>query len=148
MKSTIQLYALIGSLILAIILWLYFTSQTVKNDPIFAATVNQDCAPWDGMAYTITIPDEAGSVVRVSIWQPADFQLPVMYSFPDSSGKVGAADYQSASESVQQVSGKITLQPFAAKAPIEGMFDFTLENGRKIKGIFKAKWGDQIALCG
>lgn len=139
---------LIGSLIIAIILWIYFTTQAAGDATVFEATVNHDCAPWDGMAYTITIPYRAGSMIDVSIWKSPDFQFPVTYSFPDSSGGVGTAIHQSAFGSFQQLSGKITLQPFDVGSPIVGSFNFTSESGEQFKGNFKAEWGNQSAICG
>ena len=148
MKYRTLFYTLIGSLVVAIILWIYFTTQAGGDSTIFEASVNQDCAPWDGMAYTITIPFHAGSMIDVSIWQSPDFQFPVTYSFPDSSSRVGTAGYKSASGSVQQVSGKIILQPFEVGSPINGMFNFTSEDGEQFKGNFKAEWGNQDTACG
>jgi hypothetical protein len=148
MKSKTLLYTLIGTLALAIILWIYFATQTVVNDTVFKASVNRDCAPWDGMAYTITIPYRASSVINVSIWQAPDFHFPATYSFPDSSSRVGTAIYLSRSDSAQSLNGKITLQPFEVGSPIHGRFNFTSEDGEQFKGSFKAEWGNQIALCG
>lgn len=148
MKPRTLLYTLIGSLALVIIFWIYSTTQTVQTDVVFEATVNRDCAPWDGMAYTITIPDQTVSGIVVSIWKSPDFHFPVTYSFPDSSGRVGTAIHRSAYGSSQQVNGKITLQPFEAGSPIEGRFNFTSEDGKQFNGNFKAEWGNQIALCG
>jgi len=148
MKRKSLLYILIGSLAFVFILWKYSTIQTQHTDVVYDAIVNRDCAPWDGMAYTITIPDQTGSTIVVSIWKSPGFPFPISYSFPDSSGRVGAAIHQSAFGSYQPLSGKITLQPFEAGSPIEGRFNFTSENGEQMKGNFKAEWGNQIALCG
>jgi len=148
MKPRTLLYILIGLSALVIILWIYFTTQTAGTDVVYEAAVNRDCAPWDGMAYTITIPDQAGSVIVVFIWKSPDFHFPVTYSFPDSSGRVGTAVYQSTLDSFQPLNGKIILQPFEVGSPIDGRFNFTLEDGEQFVGSFKAIWGNQIALCG
>lgn len=148
MKIRTLLYTLIGSLTLAVILWVYFTTRTVGSDVVLVATVNRDCAPWDGLAYTIAIPDQAGSVIVVSIWKSPDFPFPVTYSFPDSSGRIGTAILQSTYGSYQQLNGKIILQPFETGSPVEGRFNFTSEDGKQFKGNFNAEWGNQIALCG
>jgi hypothetical protein len=148
MKLRTLSYALIGSLILAVILWVYFTIQTVQTDVVFEAIVNRDCAPWDGMAYTIIIPDRAGSKIVVSIWKSPDFHFPGTYSFLDSSGRVGTAVLQSPVDSFQPLNGKITMHPFKAGNPIEGWFNFTTEDGGVFIGNFKAEWGNQTAFCG
>ena len=148
MKPRTLLYILIGSLVVFIIIWIYSTTLTVQTDVVFEATVNHDCAPWDGTAYTITIPYQAGPVIVVSIWKSPDFPFPVTYSFPDASGGVGTAILQSPLDSFQQLNGKITLQPFETGSPMEGRFNFTSEDGGQFIGNFKAEWGNQIALCG
>jgi hypothetical protein len=148
MKPKILLPAVLGSLTMMIILWIYFATQPLRTEAVFEATVNSDCAPWDGMAYTITIPQPAGTGIIVSIWQSPDFQFPVTYSFPDSGGRVGTAVSQPTSGIVQQLNGTITLQPFSLGKPIEGRINFTSNAGRQYIGNFTAQWGTQRALCG
>ncbi|HET7142784.1 MAG TPA: hypothetical protein VFI68_02085 [Anaerolineales bacterium] len=148
MKFRIPVYTLTGALVLAIILWIYFRLPTAENDTVFEASVNRDCAPWDGTAYTISIPDQAGSVIVLSIWKSPGVRFPVTYSFPDSSGRVGTAVHQFALGSFQQLSGKITLQPFEIGSPVLGGFNFTSEDGKQFTGVFKAEWGNQSAFCG
>lgn len=139
MKSQIPVYALACTLVLAVILWIFFRTPTAENDTVFEASVNRDCAPWDGMAYTINIPDQAGSMIEVFIWQPPDFQFPVTYSFPDSSGRVGVVIHQSTLGSVQQLSGTITLQPFNIGSPLLGRFNFKSSDRKQFTGNFKAE---------
>lgn len=148
MKPGILLYTLIGSLAVALIVWIYSATQTSRTDTVFVAVVNRDCAPWDGTAYTITIPSQAGSVIVVSIWKSPNLPFPVTYSFPDSSGRVGTAVLQSALDPFQQLNGKLTLQPFEAGSPVRGRFNLFSENGEQFTGNFKAEWGNQTALCG
>ena len=148
MKSKTLLYILIVSLALVLILWKTSTVQNLQTDLVYDATINRDCAPWDGAAYTITIPNQVGSAIIVSIWKSPTLLSPITYSFPDSSGRVGTAIHQSALGSSQPLSGKITLQPFEAEGSVVGGFNFTSENGEQFNGNFKAKWGNEIALCG
>ena len=148
MKCRIPVYALAGMLVLAIILWIYFRTSTAENDAVFEASINRDCAPWDGMAYRISIPDQAGAMIEVSIWQPPDFQFPVTYLFPDSSGRVGNVIHRSTPGSVQQLNEKINLQPFEIGSPVLGRFNFRSSDGIQFTGNFKAEWGNQSAYCG
>ena len=91
-KSRTLFCVTIGLLILGIAL---FTFSTRNQEPvqIFPATINRDCAPWDGSAFTVSIPYDSGSVIYISIWQLPDIKLPAKFSFPDESIRIGNATY-------------------------------------------------------
>jgi len=148
MKSRILSYALIGSLVVAATLWFYFTASTPRDSALLRASVRPDCAPWDGTAYTIDIPYPAGSAIEISIWKSPDSALPLTYSFPDASGRVGTAVYRSAFGSDQPLYGEITLRPFKLGDALEGRFRFKLESGNQFAGEFSADWLDQPVACG
>lgn len=149
MKTRTLFYVLISAVIFAaIILWAISRTQVSGSDKLFDATVNSDCAPWDGMAFVISIPYEAASVIEISIWQSPGLETVTSFSFPDRTGSVGNATYRSYSGDAQELSGKVSLQPFEAEMPVEGAFNFTSDRGGHLSGRFMASWGHQQALCG
>jgi hypothetical protein len=149
MKFRTQLYALLGLLVVVLgFLWFYFTAQEWESIKVFDATINRDCAPWDGAAFTLSIPDGSGAFIDVSIWQSPDFIFPVTFSFPDQTGRVGNAVYRSADGSFEALSGKVFFWRVEQGIPVEGEFNLVTGAGQQFKGKFKANWGDFLALCG
>ncbi len=147
MKFRTLLYILAG--LLAIItgfLSLYFTGKS-EDLKVFPATVNRDCAPWDGAAFTISIQYDMASI-QISIWKSPDMKLPVVFSFPDPSSRLGNATYQPLFGPYRQLNGKVIFWRVDSENPIEGEFNFMLETGKSFKGKFKAEWENQVVMCG
>ena len=147
MKSRTLFFIAIGLLILGVALFTFAarSQELVQATP---ATVTRDCAPWDGSAFTVSIPMEAGDSINVSIWQAPDIKLPVTFSFPDNTGQVGNASYQLTSGEYEQLSGTVFFQRVAEGSPLEGKFELVTETGQRFEGQFKAEWKDQFVMCG
>ena len=149
MKSRTRFFIAIGLLLLILgITWISFSTKNQAAIQVFNATINRDCAPWDGAAFTVSIPYDSGSVINISIWQSPDIKLPVSFSFPDETGQVGNAVYLLASGEYKQLSGEVSFSRVVEGSPVEGEFNFTSEKGEQFKGKFKANWGDEIVMCG
>ena len=149
MKPRNAFYVMAGLLIVfAALIWIYSRTKDNGDIPAYNATVNMECAPWDGAAFRISIPYKMGSVIGISIWQTPDIKAPVDFSFPDQTGHVGDAVYQPQFVDAEQLSGTVTLQTVGREIPVEGRFNFTLAGGESFNGKFKAQWGNQIMLCG
>ncbi len=112
--------------------------------PIFQATVNHDCAPWDGGAFTILIPYDSASTLQVSIWEPVELDRLVTFSFPDESGRVGYAVLNTG----EPLNGKVSLRNLREGTQMEGEFDLSTDSGTRFNGKFIATWGDFVPLCG
>jgi hypothetical protein len=147
MKSRTLFFIAVGLIILGFAL---FTFSTRNQEPvqIFPATVNRDCAPWDGSAFRVTIPLEDGAVIDIGIWQAADIKFPKTFSFPDDTGQVGNASLRLTSAEYQQLRGTVFFQRVNGESPVAGRFELVTEAGQRFEGEFKAEWGDQMALCG
>jgi hypothetical protein len=147
MKSRTLFYIATGLLIFGIAIFIFFT-RTQKSAQIFPATVNRDCAPWDGSAFRVSIPLEDGTVIDIAIWQAPDIRFSKTFSFPDDAGQVGNASLRSASDEYQQLSGTVFFQRVNEGSPVDGRFELTTEAGQRFEGQFKAEWENTIALCG
>ena len=147
MKSRTLFFIAIGLLILGIAI---FTFSTRNQEPtqMFTATVNRDCAPWDGSAFRVTIPTEDGTSVDISIWKSPDIKVPVAFSFHDDTGQVGNVIYRSATDEYKQLSGMVFFWNVEEGSPVKGKFELTAEDGQRFEGQFEAEWNNQIALCG
>jgi len=149
MKSQTQFFTVIGLLILILgITWYTFSTRNQELAQVFPATVNRDCAPWDGAAFTVSVSTNDETIINISIWQSPDITLPVKFSFPDETGQVGNAAYLSPSGEYEQLSGKVSFIRVAEGSPVEGEFSFTSERGERFNGKFEAQWEHEIVYCG
>ena len=147
MKSRILLYLATGFLIFGNALFIY-ASRNQEPVPIFPATINRDCAPWDGAAFTLLIPYDSITTISISIWQSPNIKLPVTFSFPDETGQIGFAYIWPELDPLQQLSGEVSFWRVEEGIPVEGEFSFTTESGQQFKGSFTAEWGNEVVYCG
>lgn len=147
MKSRTILVFAIVLLILGVTV---FTFKTRNQQPeqIFPATVNRDCAPWDGSAFSVSIPMSAGAVVDIYIWQSPDIKFSKTFSFPDNTGQVGNASLRSVSGEYEQLSGTVFFQRVDEGSPVAGRFELVTEAGQRFEGQFEAGWENRVAVCG
>jgi hypothetical protein len=139
----------IGLIILVFgIAWYTFSTRNQAAIPVFPATINRDCAPWDGSAFTVSIPYDSLSTITISIWQSPDINLPVRFSFPDETRQIGFAYTLPELDPLEELTGRVTFWRVEQDVPVEGEFDFITQRGKHFKGKFKAEWGNQIVMCG
>ena len=149
MNSRTQFYVAIGLLILALGIALFtFSTRNQAAIQIFPATINRDCAPWDGSAFTVSIPYDSKSTVTISLWQSPDIKLPITFSFPDETGQIGFAYTLPELDPLEELTGKVTFWRVEQDVSVEGEFDFMTQRGKHFKGKFKAEWGNQTIMCG
>ncbi len=143
MKRTLGLRTLLlGSLLLS-----SCATAPTPSGLFLPATVSADCAPWDGAAFTISIPYAQDSLY-ISIWRSADIPTASRFSFPDATGRSGAAIYQTSTGQVQALRGRVNLGPVNKAHPIEGEFDLQSESGLNFSGRFSADWDRRQTYCG
>lgn len=124
------------------------TAPAVPSAPTFPAVIQADCAPWDGAAFTLSIPFDTGQLARISIYRAPDFQLRTTFSFPDTTGRVGNAVYQPELGEAQTITGRLTVDPVALDTPVRGEFDLQSTDGLRMRGRFEATWIQAQAMCG
>lgn len=129
-------------------IWFFATGETRRPLQVFPAVINRDCAPWDGSAFTVSIPLDDGSNMAISIYQSPDIKLPASFSFPDESMKEGNALLLLPGGSSEQLTGNAWFQRAEQGIPVEGRFRLRSESGVEFEGKFVAEWGDEIVYCG
>jgi hypothetical protein len=140
--------SIVGLIVLLVgIAWYASPARDPEPERILPATVNLDCAPWDGSAFTISIPIHGGSL-QISIYQSPDIQHPTTFGFPDETMSVGNAVLTMPIGSAALMKGRVTLQHAEQGLPVEGTFDLVTETGEQLIGKFMAEWGDEIIYCG
>ena len=149
MKARTQFLIVVGLIILILgITWLSYSARNQESVEVFSATINRDCAPWDGTAFTVLIPYDSTTAISISIWQSPDIKRPSSFSFPDETGQVGFAYILPKLDPLQQLNGEVSFWRVKEGLPVEGEFNFKTERGQQFKGRFKAQWGDQVVYCG
>ena len=148
MKSQIRLSIMIGCLLFALGISLFLVSaQNREPAPHYPATVYRDCAPWDGGAFTLSIPLER-SVIQISIYRSPDIRFPITFSFPDETMETGNAMLMLPVGRPTQLKGKVSFPRVGPGSPVEGQFDLLTDTGQHFKGKFKAVWENTTVYCG
>ncbi|HET9906693.1 MAG TPA: hypothetical protein VFQ23_08625 [Anaerolineales bacterium] len=149
MKTRTQCFMIAGLVILILAVgWLGYSTRNQEPAQVFSATINRDCAPWDGGAFTVSIPVDVTTTIMISIWQSPDIQHPIAFTFPDESGQTGFVYILPEIDPLQPLSGEVFFGRVEQGLPVEGEFNLTTERGEQFNGRFKAVWGDQVVYCG
>ena len=147
MKSRTLFFIAIGLLLLGVAVFI-FSTQNQEPAQTFSATINRDCAPWDGSAFTVSIRYDPTTTITILIWQSPDIKAPTTFTFPDDTGQVGTAYILPELDPLQQLSGTVFFSRVEEGSPVEGRFELITEAGQRFEGQFEAGWENQIALCG
>jgi hypothetical protein len=129
-------------------IWLFSILKNEGPTPLYPATIDRDCAPWDGIAFTASIPWNHAATLYVSIYQSPEITHPVTFSFPDETMRIGNAYLLLPDGSPEQLTGKVFFERVHAGESVEGRFDLISASGEKFKGTFRAEWGNLAAYCG
>jgi hypothetical protein len=149
MKPRAQFIIIVGMIVLILgIAWYTFPERNRAVAQTFPATIQRDCAPWDGAAFTVDISLQRGDVISISIWQAPEIRSPRTFSFPDATGQVGNASLMRSGGLPEQLSGKVFFLSVNQGSRTQGKFELSTESGQHFAGEFQAEWDDQIVLCG
>lgn len=150
MKTRNQYFIILVLLLIALfgIAVFTFSSRSQGPEQVFTGTIDRDCAPWDGGAFTVQIPLNDGGTLSVSIWQSPEINSPSTFSFPDTTMQVGNASLLPQFGEPEQLTGQVWFQSVSQERPVEGRFSLTSERGEVLEGRFFATWGSQIVYCG
>ena len=118
------------------ITWFSFSTRNQEAAQVYTATINRDCAPWDGAAFAMSFRYGSITTITISIWQLPSFTFPVTFSFPHETIRIGIA------HSLPE------LDPLEEGIPAEGEFNFMTENGKISKGSSSQSGDNQIVMCG
>ena len=148
MTRRILSVSIIGlTLIITAIAWYAFAARNQRPVQIVSATINRDCAPWDGSAFTVSIPVQ-GAGITISIYQSPNIKLPATFLFPDDTLNVGNALLILPIGSPEPLTGKVHFERVGQDIPVEGQFDLVTNTGEHFKGKFIAVWENEIIYCG
>jgi hypothetical protein len=135
------------TLLIISVAWYAFSKRDQAFAQIFPATINRNCAPWDGSAFTVSIPMHSAGIT-ISIFQSPDIKHQTTFSFPDESGQTGNAFLLQNKILTEPLSGKVSFQRVEEEHQVEGQFDLITNAGEHFKGQFIAEWKNEIVYCG
>src|SRR5262252_57043 len=125
-----------------------FLLAAARSDPI-AATIQGDCAPWDGAAFRVTIPGATlgtqldSASIGIAIWKSPHITRRTTFRFADGHSAVpdsGAAVLWSKGGKAERLRGSITFESVTSDAPVDGSFDLTSKSGMRFTASFHATW--------
>jgi hypothetical protein len=147
MKSRNLFFAAAALLVMAAAILFMLLIRVEEPLSLFPASVDRDCAPWDGAAFTVSILLDK-ETIKISIYQPPYIQRFVRLSFPDKTMSKGHALLLLPVDVPEILTGHVSFQRVEQGMPVEGQFDLSTEAGRHFKGAFLAEWGNEIVYCG
>ena len=147
MNSRTLFFAAAALIVMVAAILFMFQVRVEEPLPLFPASVDRDCAPWDGAAFTVSIPLE-DEMIEISIYQPPDIQRFVRFSFPDETLREGHALLVLPVDVPETLTGQVSFQRVEQGVPVDGQFDLSTAAGRHFKGAFLAEWGNETVYCG
>jgi hypothetical protein len=119
-----------------------------QQAPALAATINRDCGPADGPAFTVEVPMDGAKRVVVSIWQAPEISGRIGFTLTDPTDATGSATLFTGADAFESLSGEVTFEGVSADSPVRGALNLTSASGEVFAGGFTAEWGDFQAYCG
>jgi hypothetical protein len=126
--------------------------QNPKNDSEIKAVINYSVAPWDGSAYEILIPLQAGEresnpFITINIWGNPEFEKSETFQLQGAgdSREKGSASFQPVLNGSRSeiLVGTVTFKSLQKDHPVSATFDLLSSSGRVFKGQFQATWGNK-----
>jgi hypothetical protein len=150
MKPRNGFLLIIGLLALSLgFAWYLYPGRQQEPNLDFIATIQQDCAPWDGAAFLVKIPLENGDIIDIAIWEAPTIRLKKTFSFLEEASQRGYANLVHSDKSGEQLVGTVSFAHVDLGSPVKGNFELeTIDSGQRFAGQFHAEWLDQIVLCG
>lgn len=125
------------------------------ESPASPALAWPDCAPWDGAATRIVIPQEVGgdsasqTNLTLTIYQSPEGIRGGEWTISDQSGtELSVLLCPAAGPCVPATAGWVRVDAGASGSEIHGQYRVTLSDGRVLAGRYAAPLQPRVALCG
>lgn len=127
--------------------------QTTRQEAVAVAHIARTCAPWDGAAFSVSVPLREGAdpgalpALRVMVWSPPRFEHARTVVFADGDNRTGVAQYAESEERATPLTGEATFRQ-AADGGIEGTLRLIAADGRRFERRFRGPLDPGVVMCG
>ncbi len=116
------------------------------------AQIWNDCAPWDGAAFTVSVPMPARAnrptaTLSIAIWKGPNLSEPSQFNFP-ADARIGSVTLQPRPGLNGLLKGHVSFRSVLPGQPVLGSFDLVSPKGEVVQGHFRATWVTRQARCG
>ncbi|MGN6153603.1 MAG: hypothetical protein ACTHOH_16600 [Lysobacteraceae bacterium] len=118
------------------------------------AQIARSCAPWDGAAFTVSVPATGDGVdpaalpaLRLSVWSAPQFDGERTVVFAEGDDRTGMALYAETVDRATPLTGEATFRQ-AADGSIEGTLRLKAADGRRFERRFRGRLDPATAMCG
>lgn len=127
--------------------------QSTRPEAVAVARIARACAPWDGAAFSVSVPLREGAdatalpALRVRVWSPPRFEHARTVVFGDGDDRTGVAQYAESEDRAMPLTGEATFRQ-AADGGIEGTLRLKAADGRRFERRFRGPLDPGQVMCG
>jgi len=127
--------------------------QSTRPEAVAVADIARACAPWDGAAFSVSVPLREGAdpaalpALRVMVWSPPRFERERTVVFADGDDRTGVAQYAESEDRATPLTGEATFRQ-TADGGLEGTLRLKAADGRRFERRFRGRLDDRRVMCG
>lgn len=124
-----------------------------RPEAVATARIARTCAPWDGAAFTVSVPAGNGvdpaalPALQLSVWSSPQFDGERKVVFAEGDDRTGVAMYAETADHATPLTGEATFRQ-AADGSIEGTLRLKAADGRRFEQRFHGRLDDRVVMCG
>lgn len=128
------------------------TAPSMRPETIAAAHIARTCAPWDGAAFSVSVPVGHGvdpaalPALQLSVWSSPQFDGERTVVFADGDDRAGLAFHVETPERTTPLTGEVTFRQ-AADGGIEGTLRLKDADGRRFERRFRGRLDGGAVMC-
>jgi len=121
-----------------------------RSEAVATARIARTCAPWDGAAFTVSVPATDGAstaALQLSVWSSPQFDGERTVVFAEGDDRTGVAMYAETADRSTPLTGEATFRQ-AGDGSIEGALRLKAADGRRFERRFRGRLDPATAMCG
>jgi hypothetical protein len=121
-----------------------------RPEAVATARIARSCAPWDGAAFTVSVPAADGAstaALQLSVWSSPQFDGERKVVFAEGDDRTGVAMYAETADHAVPLTGEATFRQ-AADGSIEGTLHLKAADGRRFERRFRGRLDGGAVMCG
>ena len=140
-----------------VVAFVSIASAVIAGDASFShGLIENSCAPWDGLAITITLTSESaqcdrapsGGYLSMGVWRGLPLHDRQIVKFGSGSDNGFGSRCAKEGDCQGAESGMIEFEKFKEGSGARGRYELHFKSGETVKGTFDAQWCKRRLLCG